>query len=39
MSDYLKAHIAWLEYRLAHEDMNDSIRCQVLQSLILARGY
>ena len=39
MSDYLVAHIKWLEHRLATESMDDLTRCQVVHSLILARGY
>jgi len=39
MSDYLTAHIKWLEDRLANEVMEDFTRFQVMSALTLARGY
>jgi hypothetical protein len=39
MSDYLTAHIKWLEDRLANEAMDDFTRFQVMSALTLARGY
>jgi hypothetical protein len=34
----LATHIAWLEFRLANEEMDAFTRCQVLAALALARG-
>ena len=41
MSDYLQAHIKWLEHRLATEEMDAETHYQVQLSLslILAKGY
>jgi hypothetical protein len=39
MSDYFKAHIKWLENRLATEKMDAETRYQVELALYLARGY
>jgi hypothetical protein len=39
MSDYFKAHIKWLENRLAAEEMDAKTRYQVETALLLARGY
>ena len=39
MSDYFKAHIKWLENRLATEEMDAETRYQVELALYLARGY
>jgi hypothetical protein len=39
MSDYLIAHIKWLEDRLSNEIMDDFTRSQVLSALGLAEGY
>jgi hypothetical protein len=39
MSDYFKAHIKWLENRLATEEMDAETRYQVETALYLSRGY